>query len=177
MKFTITAGHSNTDPGAVANGVKEADLAVWLRDTTVRKLRQLGHSIVTDGAPGQNEPLSKALTLITSADKAIEIHFNAATPTAKGVETIALPKDKALAQKLSQAIAEVLMTKVRGDAGFIDQSKSARGKLGFVSRGGLIIEVCFITNTTETAFYNDRKWLVASAIAGTLDDWSKRRIL
>ena len=177
MKFTITAGHSNTDPGAVANGVKEADLAVWLRDTTVSKLRQLGHSIVTDGAPGQNEPLSKALTLITSADKAIEIHFNAATPTAKGVETIALPKDKALAQKLSQAIAEVLMTKVRGDAGFIDQSKSARGKLGFVSRGGLIIEVCFITNTTETAFYNDRKWLVASAIAGTLDDWSKRRIL
>ena len=177
MKFTITAGHSNTDPGAVANGVKEADLAVWLRDTVVSKLRQLGHSIVTDGAPGQNEPLSKALTLITSADKAIEIHFNAATPTAKGVETIALPKDKALAQKLSQAIAEVLMTKVRGDAGFIDQSKSARGKLGFVSRGGLIIEVCFITNTTETAFYNDRKWLVASAIAGTLDDWSKRRIL
>lgn len=174
MKFTITAGHSNTDPGAVANGVKEADLAVWLRDTVVSKLRQMGHSIVTDGAPGQNEPLSKALTLITSADKAIEIHFNAATPTAKGVETIALPKDKALAQKLSQAIAEVLMTKVRGDAGFIDQSKSARGKLGFVSRGGLIIEVCFITNTTETAFYNDRKWLVASAIAGTLDDWSKR---
>ena len=177
MKFTITAGHSNTDPGAVANGVKEADLAVWLRDTVVSKLRQLGHSIVTDGAPGQNEPLSKALTLITSADKAIEIHFNAATPTAKGVETIAMPKDKALAQKLSQAIADVLMTKVRGDAGFIDQSKSARGKLGFVSRGGLIIEVCFITNTTETAFYNDRKWLVASAIAGTLDDWSKRRIL
>lgn len=175
MKFTITAGHSNTDPGAVANGVKEADLAVWLRDTTVSKLRQLGHSIVTDGAPGQNEPLSKALTLITSADKAIEIHFNAATSSAAGgVETIALLKDKVLAQKLSQAIADVLMTKVRGDAGFIDQSKSARGKLGFVSRGGLIIEVCFITNKTEMAFYNDRKWLVASAIARTLDDWSKR---
>ena len=175
MKFAITAGHSNTDPGAVANGVKEADLAVWLRDTTVSKLRQMGHSIVSDGEPGQNQALTMALTLITQADKAIEIHFNAAaSSSAGGVETISLHKDKVLAQKLSQAIADVLMTKVRGDAGFIDQNKSARGKLGYVNRGGLIIEVCFITNKTEMAFYNDRKWLVASAIARTLDDWSKR---
>ena len=106
MKFTVTAGHSDKDPGACANGY----------------------------------------------------------PLACGVETIALPKDKALAQNISSAIACTLGTKLRGDT---------RGKLGFVSNGGLIIEVCFITNKAEMDSYQDRKWLVASAIARVLNEWSK----
>lgn len=174
MKFTITAGHSNTDPGACANGYKEADLAVWLRDIVASKLRQLGHTVLEDGVDGQNQPLTTAISLIPKADKAIEIHFNAAASAlACGVETIALPKDKKLAQSLSVAIADVLGTKLRGEGGYIDQSKSARGKLGFVSKGGLIIEVCFITNKAEMDSYQDRKWLVASAITRVLDEWSK----
>ena len=174
MKFTITAGHSNIDSGAVGNGFKEAELATELRNIVALKLRELGHTVVTDGTGTVNQPLTTAISLIRGSAVAVEIHFNAATPSAKGVETIALPKDKTLAQRLSQAIAGVLETPVRGDKGFIDQTKSARGRLGYVNRGGLIIEVCFITNKTEMAFYNDRKWLVASAIARTLDVWRKR---
>ena len=174
MKFTVTAGHSDKDPGACANGYKEADLALWLRNIIASKLRQLGHTVLEDGEDSQNQPLKTAIALIPKANKAIEIHFNAAAnPLACGVETIALPKDKGLAQKLSQAIADVLGTKLRGDKGFIDQSKSARGKLGFISNGGLIIEVCFITNKAEMDSYQDRKWLVASAIARVLNEWSK----
>ena len=45
MKFTVTAGHSDKDPGACANGYKEADLALWLRNTIASKLRQLGHTV------------------------------------------------------------------------------------------------------------------------------------
>ena len=174
MKFTITAGHSNTDPGAVGNGFKEAELAAELRNIVALKLRALGHTVVTDGTGTVNQPLTTAIALIRGSAVALEIHFNAATPTAKGVETIALPKDKALAQKLSQAIAAVLETPVRGDKGFIDQTKSARGKLGYINAGGLIIETCFISNPGEMAIYQAKKWLVASAIAKTLDDWSKR---
>ena len=173
MKFTITAGHSNTDPGAVGNGFKEAELAAELRNIVALKLRALGHTVVTDGTGTVNQPLTTAIALIRGSAVALEIHFNAATPTAKGVETIALPKDKALAQKLSQAIAAVLETPVRGDKGFIDQTKSARGKLGYINAGGLIIETCFISNANEIAVYQAKKWLVASAIAKTLDEWSK----
>ena len=174
MKFTVTAGHSDKDPGACANGYKEADLALWLRNTIASKLRQLGHTVQEDGTDNQNQPLTTAITLIPKADKAIEIHFNAAASAlACGVETIALPKDKSLAQNISSAIACTLGTKLRGDKGFIDQSKSARGKLGFVSNGGLIVEVCFITNKAEMDSYQDRKWLVASAITRVLDEWSQ----
>ena len=174
-KFTVTAGHGGQDPGACANGYKEADLALWQRNTIASKLRQLGHTVLEDGEDSQNQPLKTAIALIPKAHKAIEIHFNASTnPLACGVEIIALPKDKALAQNIGSAIACTLGTKLRGDKGFIDQSKSARGKLGFVSNGGLIIEVCFITNKAEMDSYQDRKWLVASAIARVLDEWSKQ---
>ena len=167
--IVITAGHSNVDPGAVANGLKEAALAVELRDIIALKLREKGCEVITDGNKGDNKPLAEAIRLIQKGNVAVEIHFNAAVASsAAGVETIALLKDKALAQRLSKAIAGVLGTKLRGDGGYIDQSKSARGKLGYVSAGGLIVEVAFISNKTEMAAYQAKKWLVASAIVEAL---------
>lgn len=167
--YVITAGHSNVDPGAVANGQREAVLAVELRDIIAAKLREKGYTVLTDGQRGDNKPLSSAIKLIKQGDVAVEIHFNAAAnPAAAGVETIALPKHKALAQRLSQAIAGVAGSKLRGDAGYIDQSKSARGRLGYVSAGGLIVEVAFISNRAEMAAYQAKKWLVASAIVEAL---------
>ena len=172
--ITLTAGHSNTDSGAVANGLQENQLATELRNITAGKLREKGYTVRTDGTGLINQVLQAAIALISGSDIAVEIHFNAAAnKTAKGVETIALPKDKALAQKLSQEIAGVLGITVRGEKGFIDQSQSARGRLGFVSKGGLIIEVCFISNPEEMAIYQAKKWLVASAIANTLDGYLK----
>ncbi|WP_434777705.1 N-acetylmuramoyl-L-alanine amidase [Neisseria sp. Ec49-e6-T10] len=170
MKIVITAGHSNTDPGAMARGLKESELVADLRNIVASKLRAFGHTVITDGEGKNNLPLNQAIALIKQGQVAIELHFNAAeSKTAKGVETIALPKNKALSQKLSNAVAKVLNTTVRGENGFIDQSKSARGRLGYVNAGGLILEVCFISNPQEMAEYQAKKWLVASAIADVLN--------
>lgn len=167
--IVITAGHSNVDPGAVANGLKEAALAVELRDIVASKLREKGYEVITDGQRGDNKSLNDAIKLIPRGDVAVELHFNAAAATtAAGVETIAPPKHKALAQRISKGIADVLGSKLRGDAGYIDQSKSARGRLGYVSAGGLIVEVAFISNKSEMATYQAKKWLVASAIVEAL---------
>lgn len=175
MKFTITAGHSNTDSGAVANGLRETDLARELRNILAGKLRDLGHTVVTDGTGGINLPLANAIKLIKGSDVALEIHFNAvANSAANGVETISLPKDKLLSQRLSRAVAVTLGSRIRGSDGWIDQSRSDRGRLGYVSAGGLILEVGFITNKAEITAYQERSWLVASAIAKVLDDWSKK---
>ena len=91
--FVITAGHSNVDHGAVANGLKEAALAVELRDIVASKLREKGYEVITDGLRGDNKPLNDAIKLIPRGDVAVELHFNAAaSTTAAGVETIALLK-------------------------------------------------------------------------------------
>ncbi|MGU5698624.1 N-acetylmuramoyl-L-alanine amidase [Aeromonas allosaccharophila] len=167
--FVVSAGHSDVDPGAVANGVKEADIAEDLRNIVASKLREAGYTVITDGDGEVNQPLSEAVKLINRGELAIEIHCNAASSvSATGVESISLPKLKGLSQRLSKAIEAVTKDKVRGDGGWIDQSKSARGRLAFVNAGGIIIELFFLTNQQALEQYNATKWLVASAIADEL---------
>ena len=166
--YVVTAGHSNSDPGAVANGRKEAEIACDMRNMIASKLRELGHSVITDGAGAVNQPLKVAISLAKQG-RAIEIHCNAASnPAATGVECISLPKHKELCQRLSNAIAATTKDNVRGDNGWIDQSKSARGKLGFVEAGGVIVELFFLSNKGDLERYEQVKWMVASAIVGGL---------
>ena len=170
-EFVITAGHSDVDPGAVAGPIREEAIAQEFRNILAAKLRAMGHRVITDGEPAVNRPLADALRLIRPGAVAnVEIHTNAASnPTAGGVECISLPKDKLLSQRLSRAVARVLELRVRGDGGWIDQRQSHRGRLAFVERGGLILELFFLSNPAERKVYEDRKWLVASAVANVLD--------
>lgn len=171
---TITAGHSNTDPGAVNGKIKEADLVVNFRNAVTHYLREAGLQVKTDGAGTKNDPLSVAVKLIQGSSVAVEFHMNAAaSKQANGIETIALPKDKKLAQDLSKAVADALGSRLRGDNGWIDQSKSARGRLAYVNAGGLIVELGFISNEAELAAFQARYWLAAKAVAKVLIDYEK----
>ncbi|WP_168389456.1 N-acetylmuramoyl-L-alanine amidase [Acinetobacter indicus] len=173
---TITAGHSNIDPGAVNGKIKEADLVVNFRNAVTHYLREAGLQVKTDGTGTKNDPLSAAVKLIKGSSVAVEFHMNAATSKqANGIETIALPKDKKLAQDLSKAVADALGSRLRGDNGWIDQSKSARGRLAYVNAGGLIVELGFISNEDELARFNARYWLAAKAVAKVLIDYEKAR--
>lgn len=171
MKITLTSGHGGSDPGAVAkSGQTEAALMTRLRDITAAKLRQMGHIVRTDGAAWQNLPLVHALTLVPGSDVALELHTNAHDNLkAQGVEVISLPAQKELAQKIARSIAHVLEIPLRGDGGWIPQSLTPRGRLGFVRMGGLVVEVFFLSNPKELAKYESRFWLVATAIAAAVD--------
>lgn len=170
-KFVISAGHSNTDPGAKSNGTTEASIVTDFRDLLASHLYKLGHFVVTDGLPGESWALKDAIKLIQPGDIAVEFHCNAATNAkATGVESIASADSphKELCQKLSNAIAGVLDEKVRGDNGYIDPSRSARGKLGWCDAGGIIVELFFLTNEKDLATYHDRKYQVVRAVAEVL---------
>lgn len=165
----ITAGHSNVDPGAVNSKTKESELVTNFRNAVSHYLREAGIQVKTDGLGTKNDPLASAIKLINNSEVAVEFHMNAAaSKQANGVETISLPHDKKLAQDLSAAIAAALGSRLRGDKGWIDQSKSARGRLGYVNAGGLIVELGFISNDDELARFNARYWLAAKAVAKVL---------
>ncbi|MGL5405168.1 MAG: N-acetylmuramoyl-L-alanine amidase [Acinetobacter sp.] len=171
---TVTAGHSNTDPGAVNGKIKEADLVTNFRNAVSFYLREAGVQVKNDGSGSQNDPLSSAIKLIKGSSVAVEFHMNAEnSKQANGVETIALPKDKKLAQDLSAAVATALGSRLRGDNGWIDQSKSARGSLGYINAGGLIVELGFISNEAELAAYQARYWIAAKAVAKVLIEYEK----
>ncbi len=163
---TVTAGHSNTDPGAVNGKYKEAELVSQFRNAVAYYLREAGIQYKTDGVGILNQDLNAAIKLVKGSSVAVEFHMNAATSKqANGIETIALPKNKKLAQDLSKVVADAFGSRLRGDNGWIDQSQSARGKLGFISNGGLIVELGFISNEEELFQFNARYWSAAKAVA------------
>ena len=168
--IVLTAGHSSTDPGACAGGHTEAGLMLELRDVTAEMLRDMGHVVIEDGGDGENLPLRHAISLIEQGAIAVELHTNASdNPAARGVEAISLPDQREFSRRLAQRVADVLGTRVRGAGGWIDQSQSARGRLGYVNAGGVILETFFISNPLERDFYLADPMAVAQAIAGVID--------
>ena len=164
--IVITAGHSNNDPGAVNGSFNEAVHVTKVRNALAHILREAGYTVLTDGVGDINEPLPATIKLVKGADIALELHCNAAAnKTATGVETIALPKHKNLAQDISAAVAKVYGFKLRGEKGWIDQSQSHRGKLGYVSAGGMILELGFLSNDADMKVMENNFWKAARAIA------------
>lgn len=170
-KFLISAGHGGGDPGNIASGRREADIAVELRNIITSKLRARGHDVVTDGLGKDNWALGKAISLITGR-VAVEIHTNAGVPTARGVEVIGAAKDADLCKRMASGIAGVLGTVLRRESGWFDYAKLVKEQgrtLGFVRGGGIIVETFFQSNAAELAAYDAKAWLVGEAIAKALD--------
>lgn len=167
----VTAGHGGRDQGATNGMITEAFIAADMRNMIAFYLKR-DHCItpVTDGEGQTNLPLVDAIRLAKGADIAVEIHTNAFwTASAGGVETISMPQRKEQAQALSSAISKIMGIVLRGEKGWIDQSRSARGRLGFINQAdGLIIEMFFITNPKELEIYLAKKWLVAKALAAEI---------
>lgn len=169
--YAVTAGHDPVKTGATADGLHEHVLMAELRNIVTHKLELMGHTVRTDGRGLANLPLPYAMTLVPGAHAAIELHTNSHdNKNATGVEVLSLPRHKELARTIARRIAHVLELPVRGAGGWLDQSASQHGRLGFVRAGGLVVEVFFLSNQTDRARYLERKWLVASAIVAALNE-------
>lgn len=173
-KIVITAGHSNIDPGAVYDGVKEADFCADMRNYVAYYLKHWGQKEVrTDGAGRINASLTEAIRLARQADIAVEFHLNAATTkSAYGIEVLTLPRNKRLAQDIAKAIQSVTDSQLRGDNGFKAQSAGQHSRLGFAQAGGLVVELEFLSNPQRFKVLQDKRWLVAKAIAEVIHNYA-----
>ena len=169
MKYLVSAGHGGPDPGACANGHKEAAIALEMRELVATRLLEMRHTVLMDGGTGVNLPLAQAVALVAGTDLAVELHCNAASNgQANGVEVIAPPALKPVAQRIARAIAGETGQRLRGLGGWIDQSQSQHSRLAFVQAGGLIVEMVFITNAGDLNAFLAAKERVAMAIAGAV---------
>jgi N-acetylmuramoyl-L-alanine amidase len=167
----ISAGHTNQkgqDQGVVSGGFTEGVEAVKLRDRVATILRSAGRSVLEDGADGISDPLVKAIALARKVDLAVEIHFNAGPAAATGIEILAKDKDKPTAEALGKAVHDATGLVLRGESGFKSESSGQHHRLGFVEAGGLILEVCFLTNPSDMSTYVAKFEDIAQAIANVL---------
>lgn len=173
--ITVTAGHSNKDPGAVNGLFREADIAQEMRNMVALYLRQKDIAVKTDGEGKGNLPLPAAIKLIAGSKAAVEFHCNAfSKPSAGGCEALSQPKDRALSQRLCKAVSDVMGIPTRGtDGGWKNEGSGQHSRLGYVRNGGIILELFFISNPAELAVWQDKKWLVAKAVAEVLAEVAK----
>jgi N-acetylmuramoyl-L-alanine amidase len=110
--------------------------------------------VLTDGTGDVNQVLKEAIALAKTANIAIEYHFNAGPSSATGIEVLSLVGKKALAQRVAGAIRQATGLKLRGsDSGWKSDSSGQHHRLGFCRAGGLVVEVCFISNAADMAAY------------------------
>jgi N-acetylmuramoyl-L-alanine amidase len=162
----ISAGHSNTDPGAVGNGHKEADIAVEIRNIVSFYLTRAGIKHELDSNGTANLPLAATVKRSVKHSVSVEFHCNASDkPSATGCEVLCGRKDNALAQKICDAIANTLGIRNRGVKA---ENSGHHSKLAFIGAGGVIVELFFISNADDVARYQASKWLLGKAIADVL---------
>lgn len=175
----LSAGHHKKDPGAVANGFKEADLTMELRDLIVAELEDRGQkrgiNFITDK---DEETLGQYLSRIKpgTASVVFELHFDAAAAPAATGTTMLIPDRQWTKEHLLEVQfgTEVVSTtsKIIGikDRGVWPENQSARKRLAIMREPGIngLLEVCFITNAEDLHKYKQAKKILAFALADIL---------
>lgn len=174
-KIVITAGHSNTDPGATNGLVTEADIVTDFRNLVAFYLKQAGVDFVVDGEGAENKPLREAVKLVSPNRLCVEFHCNAfSDPKATGVETLSHDHLKPVGTTLCEVVSRTLGIRNRGAKG---ESSGQHSRLAFVQAGGLILELFFITNPDDLERYLAKKWVLARGVAGTLIELANEAVV
>lgn len=165
--IVLTAGHSNTDPGAVNGSDREADIAQDMRNITASILRNdYGLTVKTDGEGKGNLPLREAVKLIRGSDVAIEFHTNASVnKSATGIEALSTVKNKRWCQVLSRAVADATGWKLHGEGDYKPDNAGQHSRLAYAQAGGIVFEPFFISNDADLKLFKERKWIICRAVA------------
>jgi N-acetylmuramoyl-L-alanine amidase len=186
----ISAGHTNVagrDRGAAANGHIEGVLAADLRRDIVSGLRSRGVTVHADSDDSiLAETLRWARNLTTNRCIVIDLHWNSASPTATGTETL-VPSDASffeimLAQSFSQTVSDTLGLRLRGGFGGMNgvrsELESHHGRLGFMRLTGenILPEICFISNPNDMGRFNSNRSELVNNIVTMLDNFSMAEV-
>ena len=176
----LLAGHTpkgmHPDPGAVANGYKEAELTMELRDIIADKLRGKGCKVYEDE---DSLRLAEVLSVVNSTEKDIvcDIHFNAGPEAATGIEVMVPARstedERDLARKICALLSSIMKIRNRGVK---TESDGQHKSLGVMRELGIniLIEMCFITNKTDMTSYQANKAKIADELMYLLIEYDNK---
>ena len=168
-KIIISAGHGGNDPGAVANGYTERDLAIEFRELLVKELLLLGVNPLIDDNKNALKQTLAWLKGVLKSDKTvcIDIHWNAAIPKARGTEIIIPDKPSLFESSFAKEILDVFVSNGFTSRGVKTESQTARKRLGWMRplAENILIEMAFLTNTLDLELYKMVKYKLAKELA------------
>ena len=168
MKVWISAGHqANTGAnGFISEGVE----AIYLRDKITAYIKEKAPYIeVVNDSDGDGLQTTINNMRKVNPDIMLDLHFNAATPSATGAETfISSEKSKVLANELVEVVSNTLGIKKRGVKAENASQHNRLGMLHGFDGIGVLLEVCFVTNEADAKSYTTHREELAEAIGDIL---------
>jgi N-acetylmuramoyl-L-alanine amidase len=152
MKVFIGVGHGGSDPGAVANGVKEKDLNLSIALACRDMLEKHGVQVRMSRTQYENDTLSDEIKECNaySPDLAVDIHNNAGG--GDGAEVFyhyGGGKSKTLAENI---LAEIVKVGQNSRGAKIRKNSQGKDYYGFIretSAPAVIVECAFVDNATD----------------------------
>lgn len=151
----VDAGHGGSDPGAVANGIREKDINLAIALKVRDKLRALGVQVVmnreTDVFVAFQDTAAHANSV--KPDAFISIHANAATAAAHGIETY---YNKSIDLPLANEVHSRLISYTGANNRGVKWNEFYVTK--HTTMPAILTEVGFVTNATEAAKLNTNSY-------------------
>ena len=184
----LSSGHSDNpkkDRGASGNGYIEGVLAVEFRKLLYDYLVSKGLKSTMDvNSNKTSETIAYFENLVSKDSILIDIHWNSASATSTGVETL-IPEEYTkfeleLAHEISKVIGTIADLKLRGNsggkAGVKTELDSHHGKLGWMRLNGenILIEMCFISNPNDMKKYQNNKMAIVMAVGDVILRFAKK---
>ncbi|MBB5179418.1 N-acetylmuramoyl-L-alanine amidase [Planomicrobium koreense] len=176
--IAIDAGHGGTDPGAVANGLREKDVNLDVAKRVEAYLKTKGISVYMTRSTDKTIALDQRVPLAvkSGANAFVSIHANSATPAASGSETFysaALDENAIHSKQLATFIQNRLYKAMSHNNRGVKEAPYL--VLRTNPMPAALVELGFLTNSSDayklsTVYYKDR---AASAIASGIDDYYK----
>ena len=174
MKVFISAGHGGSDPGAVANGVKEKDLNLSIALACQAFLQKHGVEVRMSRTKDENDPLSDEIRECNAyaPDLAVSIHNNAGG--GDGAEVFhhhGGGKGKTLAENI---LSEIVKVGQNSRGAKVRKNSSGKDYYGFIretSAPAVIVECAFVDNAQDVkiiASESDRQKVGQAVAKGIL---------
>ena len=152
MKVFLSAGHGGSDPGAVANGVKEKDLNLSIAKACRDFIMKHGVSVKMSREKDENDPLADEIRECNAfaPDLAVSIHNNAGG--GDGAEVFhhhGGGKGKVLAENI---LAEIVKAGQNSRGAKIRKNASGKDYYGFIretAAPAVIVECAFVDNAQD----------------------------
>lgn len=152
MKVFISAGHGGSDPGAVANGVKEKDLNLSITKACSDELKSHGVEVKMSRTKDENDPLSEEIRECNtfSPDLAVSIHNNAGGGDGAEVFHSHLGGNgKTLAENI---LSEIVKVGQNSRGAKVRKNSNGKDYYGFIRETvcpAVIVECAFVDNASD----------------------------
>lgn len=169
----LSAGHHNTDPGAVSGKFIERDLTKESRFLISQYIDK--SQLILDKDFETNTQYQGRIKP-GSGSVVFDIHFNAGSPTSTGTECYVKKSDFAnknsmsykMADEICKATSEILGIKNRGVK---SESQSQHSRIGILNKSAgcsVLWEICFISSVLDMSAYTFKKAELSHKIADIL---------